>query len=97
MFARVTHVQSKPGKLDDVVALYQDAVIPLLKQQPGFKSTFLLTDPETGTGMSITLWESEAEREAGDSNGFLLEQVMKVVPLLAAPPVREGFVAHQRD
>ena len=35
MFARVTHVQSKPGTLDAVVALYQDSVVPLLKQQPG--------------------------------------------------------------
>lgn len=96
MFARVTHVQSKPGKLDEIVAVYQDSVIPLLKQQQGFHSTFLLTDPDTGKGMSITLWETEADRQAGDSNGLVLEQVMKVVPLMAAPPVREAFVAHAR-
>ncbi|SFM46880.1 antibiotic biosynthesis monooxygenase family protein [Rugamonas rubra] len=93
MFARVTHVQAKPGKLDEVVALYQESVIPLLAQQDGFHSTFLLTDPASGKGMSITLWNSDAARLAGDSNGFLLQQVMKVVPLLAAPPIPEGYVA----
>jgi heme-degrading monooxygenase HmoA len=93
MFARVTHVQSKPGKLDEVVALFQDSVMPLLKQQQGFKSSLLLTDPATGKGMSITVWETEADRQAGDSNGVLLEQVIKVMPLLAAPPLPESFVA----
>ena len=93
MFARVTHVQSKPGKLDEVVALFQDSVMPLLKQQQGFKSSLLLSDPATGKGMSITVWESEADLQAGDTNGVLLEQVVKVMPLLAAPPVPEIFVA----
>ncbi|WP_317202690.1 antibiotic biosynthesis monooxygenase family protein [Janthinobacterium sp.] len=93
MFARVTHVQAKPGKLDEVVALFQDSVMPLLKQQQGFKSSLLLTDPATGKGMSITVWESEADRQAGDSNGMLREQVIKVMPLLAVPPVPESFIA----
>ncbi|MFM9433152.1 heme-degrading monooxygenase HmoA [Janthinobacterium sp. CG_23.3] len=93
MFARVTHVQSKPEKLDEIVALFQDSVMPLLKQQQGFKSSLLLTDPATGKGMSITIWESEADLQAGDSNAVLLEQVLKVMPMLAAPPVPEIFVA----
>lgn len=93
MFARVMHIQSKPGKLDEVITCYQDSVMPVLKQQPGFSNTLLLTDPATGKGMSITLWHSEADQRACDSNGFLLEQVGKVVPLLAAPPVREDFIA----
>ena len=95
MFARVTHVQAKPGKLDDVIALYQDAVVPLLKQQQGFDSTVLLSDPATGKGMSITLWRTEADRQAGDLNARLREQIVKVVPLLAAPPAVESFVADQ--
>jgi len=97
MFARVTHVQAKPEMLQDVVALYQDFVTPLLKQQQGFESTLLLTDPSTGKGMSITVWDSEANRQAADSNGFLREQIAKVMPMLAAPPVPEGYVAAQSD
>lgn len=95
MFARVTHVHAKPGKLGDVIALYQDAVVPLLKRQQGFDSTFLLSDPASGKGMSITLWHTEADRQAGDVNGQLREQIIKVMPLLAAPPVAESFVADQ--
>jgi heme-degrading monooxygenase HmoA len=95
MFARVTHVQAKPGKLDDVIALYQDAVVPLLKQQQGFESTLLLSDPASGKGMSITLWHTDADRQAGDVNAQLHEQIIKVMPLLAAAPVAESLVADQ--
>ena len=45
--------------------------------------------------MSITLWHSEADRQAADSSGLLLEQIVKVMPLLAVPPVPEGLVSHR--
>ncbi len=93
MFARVMHIHSKPGKIDQVVALYQESVIPALKQQKGFCKTLLLTDAASGNGMSITFWESESDQRHSETNGFLREQIGKVIPLLAAPPVREGFVA----
>lgn len=94
MFARVMHIQSKPGKLEEVSSLYQASVLPVLKQQAGFVSTFLLTDPANGKGMSITIWQTEEALEASSSNGFLMEQIRKVAPLLAAPPVAEQLLAH---
>lgn len=93
MFARVTHVHALPGKLGDVARLYQDAVVPLLQRQPGFKHTSLLTNFATDKGMSITYWATEADRQAADSNGFLLAQIVKVIPMLAVPPVPESYLA----
>ncbi|MFZ6872675.1 antibiotic biosynthesis monooxygenase family protein [Undibacterium sp. Di27W] len=92
MFVRLTHVQSKPGQMGDVVALYQSVVLPLLQQQPGFSSTQLLTDPLTNKGISMTVWETETDRQAADSNGFLLEQIMKVMPFLTAQPISESYI-----
>jgi len=94
VFARVMHIQSKPGKLEEVAALYQTSVLPALKQQDGFVSTFLLTDSTNGKGMSITIWRTEEALKASSSSGFLMEQIRKVVPLLEAPPVAEQLVAH---
>lgn len=93
MFARVMHIQSQPGKLDEIVALYRESVLPVLQQQKGFHDTLLLTDPDSGKGMSITLWESAADQQASDANEFLREQIGKVMPLLAGPPTREDYVA----
>ncbi|NHZ93652.1 hypothetical protein F2P45_32330 [Massilia sp. CCM 8733] len=93
MFARVTHIQAKPEKLGEVVALYTDSVLPVLQQLHGFKGTFLLTDPDTGKGMSITLWETQADRQAGDSDAALHGPIVEVMPLLAAPPLVQGYDA----
>ena len=38
MFARIMHVQSKPGKLEELTDLYQTSVFPTVKQQDGFIS-----------------------------------------------------------
>lgn len=94
MFARVMHVQSKPGKLEEIADLFQASVLPVLKQQDGFISSVLLTDPTCGKGMSITIWQTEDALKASAGNGFLMEQIRKVAPLLEAPPVTEQLVAH---
>ena len=93
MFARVTHIHSEPERLAEVTALYRDSVMPVIRLQPGYHSTLLLTDPATGKGLSITVWQSEADLEASESTGFLREQVGKVMPLLSGPPLQEAFVA----
>lgn len=93
MFARVTHIQAQPAKLAQVTALYRDSVMPVIRLQPGYHSTLLLTDPATGKGLSITVWQSEADLKASESTGFLREQVGKVMPLLVGPPLQEAFMA----
>ncbi|MBB5018510.1 heme-degrading monooxygenase HmoA [Chitinivorax tropicus] len=94
MFSRVMHIQSKPGRLAEITSLFQDSVLPALRRQEGFVSTLLLTDPATGKGMSITIWQSEEALKASSSSGFLMEQIRKVAPLLETPPVAEQLVAH---
>lgn len=91
MHARIMSVQVKTGKEDDLTNIYRDSVIPAANQQKGFKGGFLLFDPNTGKCVSITLWETEADMTAGEASGYLREQVAKLVPTFASPPVREGF------
>jgi quinol monooxygenase YgiN len=91
MHARVTRVQLQPDKLDEAIRIYQESVIPAARQQPGFRSTQLITDRASGMGLSITVWESEADLQASEASGYYQEQVAKFAPLLTAPPVREVF------
>jgi len=81
----------QPGKTDQLISIYRDSIVPAAKEQEGFKGSFLLTERETGKGISIALWETEADMIAGEASGYLQEQVGKVAALLAAPPTREHF------
>jgi heme-degrading monooxygenase HmoA len=43
--------------------------LPGARQQPGFTGFYLLTDTETGTIMTILLWETRDQMEAGRGTG----------------------------
>ena len=93
MHARVTFVQIAPGKLDEAVDRYRDSVLPAAEQQKGFKGLYLLTltDRSVGKGISITLWETEADMLAGENSGYYQQQLAKFKDVFGAPPVREAY------
>jgi len=59
MYARVTTAQVQPGKMDEAISMMRDSTYPANRNQEGFKSAILLTNPKTGKALSITLWETE--------------------------------------
>jgi heme-degrading monooxygenase HmoA len=87
MYARVITAQVQPGKIEEAISIYRNAVVPAVQQQKGFKGISLLVDRNTGKGMSIVLWETEADMTAGEVSGFLREQIAKMAPTFAAPPI----------
>ena len=91
MNARVVMVQSQPGQRDEMIRIYQESVVPVAQQQPGFKGALLLTDRHSDKGISITLWESEAAMVAGETSGYYQEQIRKFGTVFAAPPNREHY------
>ncbi len=91
MFARVTIGQFLPAKMDEATAIYRDSVVPAAKQQKGFNGLYVLGDRKTGKGLTIALWETEADMMAGENSGYYQQQVAKFKDLLSAPPVREAY------
>ncbi len=91
MYARVTVAITLPGKTDDVLRIERDSIVPACKQQKGFKGLYLLHDHKTDKGLTITLWETEADMRAAEVSGFYQQQVAKMKDVLAAPPVREEY------
>ena len=91
MFARLIICEWKSDKLDEGIELYRDSVIPAAKSQKGFRGGYLLTDRKTGKGISIALWESEEDLIAGETSGYLREQLGKFKDYFAASPVREIY------
>ena len=91
MRARVVMVRIQPDKTDEAADLYRDSVVPAGQQQPGFQGTLLLVDPDTGKGISVTMWESEAAMERSEDSGYLKEQLAKFGSLFAEPPRAEHY------
>jgi heme-degrading monooxygenase HmoA len=91
MYARTVTVQIQPGKLDEATRIFRDSVVPAAKREKGFKSIMLLTDRNTGKGLAIAMWETEADMKANEASGYLQEQLAKFSSVFAAPPVREHF------
>jgi len=91
MYARVVTVQVQPGKMDEMISIYRDSVVPAAKEQKGFKGIFALTDTDTNKAISIALWETEADMKAGEASGYLNEQIAKVAPTFAGPPTTERY------
>ena len=82
MHARVVDLNVRSVDTKEMVRVYREEVVPAAREQEGFKGAMLLTDPETGIGISITLWETEAEREAAVDGGFYDEKIEKLAVLL---------------
>ncbi|BDI04801.1 antibiotic biosynthesis monooxygenase family protein [Sphaerotilus microaerophilus] len=92
MYARMVAMPGRPDKMDEAQKIFNESVIPVARQQKGFRGAFFLTDPETGKGVSLTLWDTPEDMKAGESSGYLQEQIAKFGPLMAGPPTREVFL-----
>ena len=91
MFARLTIVHAKIDKLNETTKLYEESVVPAAKSQKGYRGVYMLTDSKTGKGISISLWETEADAIANEQSGYYQEQLSKFKDYLTAPPVQEGY------
>ena len=92
MHARVITVQYQSGKMDEAMQLYRESILPETRQQSGFKGAMALVDRSTGKGISITLWQTEANAQAsGESSAYLQAQLAKIASLFAAAPSIEMY------
>ena len=89
--ARVLTATTQLGKMDEGMQIIRDSILPAARQQPGFKGGLWLLDRSTGKVIAITLWETEADLLAGETSGYLREQLGKVAHLLATQVVREMY------
>ena len=92
MHVRVTNVQLKPGKMQDLIKAYDDSVVPAQKAQKGYQGSYLMTDASSSKGLSISVWETEADVLAGESSGgYYEQQIEKFGSALAGTPALEHY------
>jgi hypothetical protein len=92
MYARVTTTQFSPYRLDEAITTIRESTVPAAQKQMGFKGYLLLVDRSTGKGITITLWDEEADRQiTGPNSDYYRAEIGKVVPMLTDAPLVEDF------
>ena len=91
MFARVLKSRLKMDKIADASRMFQDVVIPLCREQKGFRGGYFMSDPKTGESVVLTFWESKEDMLANERSHFFQEQVARFVPFYAKPPIRGAY------
>ena len=76
MFARHVSIHLKPNTLSDFTRAFENDVLPLLRQQNGFKDE--ITFAAGGVDVTaISLWENKTDAEAYNTNTY--PQVLKTM------------------
>ena len=97
MHARVVSMEVLPTDMGEAVRIYQDSVLPAAKEERGFRGALMLTDPYTGEGISITLWESEEDMDASEASGFYHRKLDALERLFVSAPVRKHYEVSVRE
>ncbi|MBO0685508.1 MAG: antibiotic biosynthesis monooxygenase [Candidatus Dormibacteraeota bacterium] len=66
MYARMTNVRLDPDRLDQVIAAYEQKVVGVVRQLPGYVGAVLDVDRDTGEGWGLIYWESLAALNASE-------------------------------
>jgi len=91
MYARAVNVQFQTGKVDEGSHIVKDAIVPVLKEQKGFKGQLLFTQHDTGKAISINLWDTETDLAAFETSPLYRELMGKLASVLAGPPAGERY------
>ena len=91
MYARVTTFQVQPDQLADALQTSNEVIVPVMRQQAGFRGYTEFLDRTSGKALSLTFWSSEADLAASETNGFYREAVAKLAAYVTAQPTREVF------
>jgi heme-degrading monooxygenase HmoA len=95
VYARVANIRFPPGMRDEVVRV-GSGFMPILRSQPGFHGLQVLTNPEAGEGMIVTLWEREVDAEASEARPFYIGQMSMMSSFLYEPLAPETYEVNVR-
>ena len=92
MHVRAATIQVNSGKMQEVIDIYNNSVVPAQKAQKGYQGSYLMTDTSSGKGLAISVWETEADMLAGESSGgYYQEQIAKFASVVAGAIALEHY------
>ncbi len=96
MYAKVTNIKFPPAVRTDVVRVAQ-GLAPILRGQRGFEGLQMLTDPNEGEGIIVSLWDTEADAEASEAGSSYIGQMSMMSSFLYAPLAPKTYEVSVRE
>jgi heme-degrading monooxygenase HmoA len=90
MYVRVTLGHFQPGKVEEAIAVWNNA-LPSYKDVKGFQSAYLLADRESDDAVMLTFWDSEEDSRAHVESGGMMQALSQFFDLLTELPSTEGY------
>ena len=88
----LTITKAKPDiSIDEVRKIWDENVIPAIKNQKGFIGGFLLASEQRDEAISVALWESKDEAIAIQTSGLYQEQLKKFLPFIESVEDRKFY------
>lgn len=97
MLARVSRFEGSADKLDELIELFTQEVLPSFQAQRGFKGVTFLIDHQNGRALGTTFWESETDLHASEEMAHQQRQKAARAVSSAIEPTREVYQVVVRD
>src|SRR4051794_38684031 len=80
MYAQLIEGGTTPAHRREMNRVVTEEMIPALQEEPGFAGALNLADDDSGDGLMVILWETEAQarRALGDYGGAFLRALAGV-------------------
>jgi len=90
--ATVAEIDAVRMSVAKAVELFQESVVPALRDQDGYEGAYVLLSDE-GKALVLTFWETEEAAEAGlaGARSFYDRQVDKFMTIFRSSPGRELY------
>jgi hypothetical protein len=96
MYARVSTSVSPKEKMDEIAKLMRETIWPATKKHKGYKGYLTLRNPETGEGMTISIWDTEADMLASEK-AFYPQAVKQATATGVKPGGMKHYVVGIKD
>jgi heme-degrading monooxygenase HmoA len=92
MYARTTQLEIDTVRVsvDAALALFEEAVLPRLQEQAGFRGVYVLTTPD-GRALLVSFWATAEAADASAESGWYPEVLAEYTTLFRSPPGRERY------
>ena len=90
MYARVATIRFPSDMRAEVVRVAR-GLMPVLREQRGFSGLQVLTDPNTGEGIIISLWETEDAAKASEASSSYIGQMSMMSSFLYGPLTPKAY------
>jgi hypothetical protein len=92
VYARVTQLEIDTMRIAiaDALEVFREAVLPGLREQPGYEGTFVLCTPE-GKAVLMSLWANEDAAVTNGSAAWYTSTLQQYATMFKAPPGREHY------